>query len=185
MVWLSDLLAICRRWRLARQQPIPSKICCQREQRSAQRNISPCRFLGDLSPPYITLTQEPTSRLLAKIQHSGKIHSHTTHTPNVFFSKCPQYYYLGELQLSHLVWTLFHAYAFASTLDPMLGIFTGVFAYYLYETNPRTAPIPEQKLDNLVRWKIEKYKTSRAKRDSMAASSDVYSSRLLAEAKDK
>jgi Non-classical export protein 1 len=67
----------------------------------------------------------------------------------------------------------------------MLGIFTGVFAHYLYETNPRTAPIPEQKLDNLVRWKIEKYKTSRARRDSMAASSDAYSSKLLAEAKDK
>jgi hypothetical protein len=122
---------------------------------------------------------------LAKIQLSRKIHIHTLHTPNVILNKCLQYYYLGEQQLSHLVWTLFHAYAFASTLDPMLGIFTGVFAYYLYESNPRTAPIPEQKLDNLARWKIEKYKTSRAKGDSMAASSDAHLSKLLGEAKDK
>ncbi|KAI0256799.1 hypothetical protein BJV78DRAFT_1278431 [Lactifluus subvellereus] len=71
------------------------------------------------------------------------------------------------------------------TLDPLLGIFTGAFAYYLYETNPRTAPIPEQKLDSLVRWKIEKYNSSRAKRDSTAASSDADWSKLLAEAKDK
>ncbi|KAG2356200.1 hypothetical protein BDR07DRAFT_470086 [Suillus spraguei] len=25
-------------------------------------------------------------------------------------------------------------------IDPVLGIFTGCFAYYLHETNPRTAP---------------------------------------------
>jgi hypothetical protein len=70
-------------------------------------------------------------------------------------------------------------------LDPILGIFTGVLAYYLYETNPRTAPIAEEKLDSLVRWKIEKYKTSRAKRDSMAASADGDWSKLLSEAKEK
>ncbi|KAI0306476.1 hypothetical protein B0F90DRAFT_1814368 [Multifurca ochricompacta] len=71
------------------------------------------------------------------------------------------------------------------TLDPMLGIFTGSLAYYLYETNPRTAPAPEQKLDNLVRWKIEKYLSNRAKRDSVAASSDADWSKLLDQAKDK
>jgi Non-classical export protein 1 len=70
-------------------------------------------------------------------------------------------------------------------LDPVLGVFTGVLAYYLYETNPRTAPIAEEKLDSLVRWKIEKYKTSRAKRDSMAASADADWSKLLSEAKKK
>jgi hypothetical protein len=54
-----------------------------------------------------------------------------------------------------------------------LGIFTGVFAFYLYEINPRTAPAPEQKLDNLVRWKVEKYQANRAKRYSERASSDA------------
>jgi len=54
-------------------------------------------------------------------------------------------------------------YSLVSTLDPLLGIFTGAFAYYLHETNPRTAPAPEQKLDNLVRWKIEKYRADREK----------------------
>ncbi|EIW85126.1 hypothetical protein CONPUDRAFT_48251 [Coniophora puteana RWD-64-598 SS2] len=42
------------------------------------------------------------------------------------------------------------------TLDPILGIFTGCFAYYLYETNPRTERPPEQRLVELVRWKMQK-----------------------------
>jgi hypothetical protein len=70
-------------------------------------------------------------------------------------------------------------------LDPLLGIFTGAFAFYLYEINPRTAPVPEQKLDNLLRWKIEKYKAIRAKRDSAGASSDDELSKLFAQTKDK
>ncbi|EIM90095.1 uncharacterized protein STEHIDRAFT_153928 [Stereum hirsutum FP-91666 SS1] len=41
-------------------------------------------------------------------------------------------------------------------LDPVLGVFTGVLAYYLYENNPRTAPPPDQKLESLVRWKMAK-----------------------------
>jgi len=73
------------------------------------------------------------------------------------------------------------------TLDPLLGIFTGVFAYYLYESNPRTAPAPEQKLDALVRWKVEKYQANRAQRDSARAGSDADQdlSRLLAQVKEK
>jgi hypothetical protein len=66
-----------------------------------------------------------------------------------------------------------------------LGIFTGVLAFYLYEINPRTAPAPEQKLDSLVRWKIEKYQANRAKRDSEGASPDAELSKLLAQTKDK
>ena len=42
------------------------------------------------------------------------------------------------------------------TLDPLLGIFTGGFAYYLYENNPRTAPPREERLSELVRWKLAK-----------------------------
>ncbi len=64
-------------------------------------------------------------------------------------------------------------YALSSTLDPLLGIFTGTLAYYLYETNPRTAPPPEQKLDSLVRWKYVKHRSTRAERDSVGTSSDV------------
>lgn len=70
-------------------------------------------------------------------------------------------------------------------MDPVLGIFTGALAYYLYETNPRTAPPPEQKLDGLVRWKIEKYRSTRAEKDSVGMSSDVDWSKLLAQARDK
>ena len=68
-------------------------------------------------------------------------------------------------------------------MDPVLGIFTGALAYYLYETNPRTAPPPEQSLDKLVRWKIEKYRSTRAERDSVET--DVDWSKLLAQARDK
>ncbi|KDQ33524.1 hypothetical protein PLEOSDRAFT_1087856 [Pleurotus ostreatus PC15] len=42
------------------------------------------------------------------------------------------------------------------TLDPILGVFTGVFAYYLYETNPRTALPRDQRLTSLVQWKLDK-----------------------------
>jgi len=73
----------------------------------------------------------------------------------------------------------------ASTLDPLLGIFTGVFAYYLYETNPRMALPPEQKLDTLVRWKVEKYQANRAQSYSEGTSSDTELSKLLAQVKEK
>lgn len=38
----------------------------------------------------------------------------------------------------------------------MLGVFTGVFAYYLYETNPRTAPAERDRLIELIKWKRAK-----------------------------
>ncbi|KAH9063338.1 hypothetical protein EDB87DRAFT_1558165, partial [Lactarius vividus] len=67
-------------------------------------------------------------------------------------------------------------------VDPVLGIFTGALAYYLYETNPRTAPPPEEKLDSLIRWKVEKYRSTRAERGT---SSDVDWSKSLAQTRDK
>jgi Non-classical export protein 1 len=76
-------------------------------------------------------------------------------------------------------------YPFASAADPLLGIFTGALAFYLYEINPRTAPEPEQRLENLVRWKIEKYQAGRAKGDSEGASSDAEWSKSFTQAKDK
>ncbi|KAF9454556.1 hypothetical protein P691DRAFT_770451 [Macrolepiota fuliginosa MF-IS2] len=46
-------------------------------------------------------------------------------------------------------------------LDPLLGVFTGILAYHLHETHPRTAPLPDQRLTELVRWKWDKYQRER------------------------
>ena len=51
------------------------------------------------------------------------------------------------------------------TLDPLLGVFTGVLSFYLHETNPRTAPPPDQRLLALVDWKREKMRREREVRD--------------------
>lgn len=51
-----------------------------------------------------------------------------------------------------------------SAIDPFLGIFTGVFAYYLYENNPRTAPAQRECLMELVRWKREKTRQEEGER---------------------
>lgn len=45
---------------------------------------------------------------------------------------------------------------FCSALDPVLGVFTGVLAYYLYENNPRTAPPEGNRLVELIKWKRDK-----------------------------
>ncbi|KDQ60954.1 hypothetical protein JAAARDRAFT_31951 [Jaapia argillacea MUCL 33604] len=50
------------------------------------------------------------------------------------------------------------------TLDGFLGILTGGLAYYLYETNPRTALPQDQRLGELVRWKYGKWKQERESR---------------------
>ncbi|KAG6336411.1 hypothetical protein ID866_2684 [Astraeus odoratus] len=46
-------------------------------------------------------------------------------------------------------------------IDPLLGVFTGCLAYYLYETNPRTALTSDQRLTALVQWKWAKWKRER------------------------
>lgn len=56
------------------------------------------------------------------------------------------------------------ANTFPSYLDPFLGVFTGLFAYYLYETHPRTAIPPDQRLAVLIQWKITNYQRQRAER---------------------
>lgn len=43
-----------------------------------------------------------------------------------------------------------------SAVDPFLGVFTGVFAYYLYEHNPRTAPPERDRLLEVIQWKRAK-----------------------------
>ncbi|GBE82164.1 hypothetical protein SCP_0405440 [Sparassis crispa] len=47
------------------------------------------------------------------------------------------------------------------TLDPFLGVFTGVFAYYLHETNPRSAVPRDDRLVELMKWKWSKRKRER------------------------
>ena len=43
------------------------------------------------------------------------------------------------------------------SLDTFLGLGTGFFAYYLYETHPRTAPPADERLSELVKWKYAQY----------------------------
>ncbi|KAI0797994.1 hypothetical protein C8Q75DRAFT_709482, partial [Abortiporus biennis] len=50
------------------------------------------------------------------------------------------------------------------TVDPILGVFTGVFAYYLYETNPRTALPESERLVELAKWKWQKTVREREER---------------------
>ncbi|KAI0362108.1 hypothetical protein OH77DRAFT_1441333 [Trametes cingulata] len=47
------------------------------------------------------------------------------------------------------------------TLDPILGVFTGCLAYYLYESHPRTAMPEELKLKSLLQWKYAKWQKER------------------------
>lgn len=68
---------------------------------------------------------------------------------------------LSRLALSFLVRRISHR--LRRPLDTLLGVFSGVFAYYLNETHPRTARPPEQKLLSLMRWKWAKYQEQRTK----------------------
>ncbi|KAG8907683.1 hypothetical protein FRB99_002761 [Tulasnella sp. 403] len=59
------------------------------------------------------------------------------------------------------------AYLLTRRLDPLLAVFTGVFAFYLSETNPRTAPPPGETLGELAKWKYDRWKAERdAKHES-------------------
>ncbi|KAK8844153.1 hypothetical protein IAR55_006947 [Kwoniella newhampshirensis] len=57
------------------------------------------------------------------------------------------------------------AYLLSRTLDPLLGIFTGLLAFHLNETNPRTAPPPGHTLRELAAWKWEESRRQREGRD--------------------
>jgi hypothetical protein len=52
------------------------------------------------------------------------------------------------------------------TLDPLLGVFTGLLAFHLHETNPRSAPPPGHSLSELISWKWSDVKTKRAMKDN-------------------
>ncbi|KAJ7172403.1 hypothetical protein C8R46DRAFT_1085816 [Mycena filopes] len=43
-------------------------------------------------------------------------------------------------------------------LDAGLGILTGIGAYYLHEIHPRTNILPEARLQELIKWKWQKYR---------------------------
>lgn len=68
---------------------------------------------------------------------------------------------LSRLVLSPLAWR--HSDRLRRPLDTLLGVFSGILAYYLNETHPRTARPPEQKLLPLLRWKWAKYQEQRTK----------------------
>ncbi|KAL1406215.1 hypothetical protein Q8F55_007906 [Vanrija albida] len=59
------------------------------------------------------------------------------------------------------------------TLDPVLGIFTGFLAYYLHETNPRTAPPPGHTLKDLLAWQWGVSAAQRDQRNAAAEATDA------------
>lgn len=59
------------------------------------------------------------------------------------------------------------------TLDPLLGVFTGLLAFHLHETNPRSAPPPGHSLSELISWKWSDAKTKRAMRERESVEGDV------------
>ncbi|RSH85936.1 uncharacterized protein EHS24_004121 [Apiotrichum porosum] len=61
-------------------------------------------------------------------------------------------------------------YLISRTVDPLLGVFTGFLAYYLHETNPRTAPGPGHTLRDLIVWK---YNSAQVEREAVAAAAAV------------
>ncbi|ORY24199.1 hypothetical protein BCR39DRAFT_334416 [Naematelia encephala] len=56
-------------------------------------------------------------------------------------------------------------YLLSKTLDPLLGIFTGLLAYQLHETNPRTAPPEGHTLRELAVWKWGEMRSAKEARE--------------------
>jgi hypothetical protein len=52
------------------------------------------------------------------------------------------------------------------TLDPLLGVFTGLLAFHLHETNPRSAPPAGHTLSELIQWKWSDAKARRELREA-------------------
>lgn len=70
---------------------------------------------------------------------------------------------------NHSTSTMAKAYLLSRTLDPLLAVFTGLFAFYLNQNNPRTAPPPGHTLQELLRWKWAESKKIREARDKEAS----------------
>ncbi|KIM30730.1 hypothetical protein M408DRAFT_327728 [Serendipita vermifera MAFF 305830] len=54
------------------------------------------------------------------------------------------------------------------TLDPLLGVFTGVLAFQLRQNHPRTAPPDDERLTSLIGWKLDMWKEARRQREAEA-----------------
>lgn len=64
-------------------------------------------------------------------------------------------------------------YLLSRTLDPLLGVFTGFLAYYLHETNPRTAPPPGHTLGDLLHWQWDQSAKRREAKVAASHASDT------------
>jgi hypothetical protein len=56
-------------------------------------------------------------------------------------------------------------YLLSRTLDPILAVFTGLLAYHLHETNPRSAPPPGHTLRELASWQWGEMRVRRLERE--------------------
>lgn len=65
-------------------------------------------------------------------------------------------------------------YLLSRTLDPLLGIFTGLLAYHLHETNPRSAPPAGHTLRELISWKWDTSREARAAREAGEAGGEEW-----------
>ncbi|KAF9265485.1 hypothetical protein L218DRAFT_860027, partial [Marasmius fiardii PR-910] len=52
-------------------------------------------------------------------------------------------------------------------IDPILGVFSGVLAYHLYETHPRSALPHDQTLRELIKWKYAQYRHNKLLRNGV------------------
>jgi len=60
-----------------------------------------------------------------------------------------------------------------SVLDPLLGVFTGVLAFHLRQTNPRTAPPDDERLTSLLSWKYDMWREERRRKEE-ASEAEVW-----------
>ncbi|KZP01465.1 hypothetical protein CALVIDRAFT_532233 [Calocera viscosa TUFC12733] len=56
-------------------------------------------------------------------------------------------------------------YLLGKYIDPFVGVFAGVVAYYLWENHPRTAPPQGSHLVDLLKWKFADKRVEQAKPD--------------------
>ncbi|OCH92236.1 hypothetical protein OBBRIDRAFT_791470 [Obba rivulosa] len=70
-------------------------------------------------------------------------------------------------------------------LDPLLGVFTGVLAYYLYESHPRNEVPPDERLTALIKWKYTKWRNEREQRLTTGNTDEIDLRALAAEVEEK
>jgi hypothetical protein len=56
-------------------------------------------------------------------------------------------------------------YLLSRTLDPVLAVFTGIFAYHLSENNPRSNIQPGHTLRELIPWQWNQWRAERRARE--------------------